>query len=265
MNYLIFGRKNITDFSDKNINALYSAGCLFTREDKGAMYETRSVRVDLSKFELSSENRRILRKTENLKIEVCPLPYKKYSWEIGKMGKDFYETKFGVGTFSANKIKELMTESDKSNFNRVVVYALTPFDVNLGNSPYPLLERGGQTIGYATCLKTIGVDDVLTPPYEGGAGGGFSVGYAICLETNSILHYCYPFYSLKATSYQLPTNTGLGMMTRALIWAKEQGKQYAYLGSAKDAAALYKFQFKGVEWWDGKKWQTDAEELKKIL
>jgi hypothetical protein len=50
-----------------------------------------------------------------------------------------------------------------------------------------------------------------------------------------------------------------------VVWAQEQGKKYIYLGSAKDKAALYKFQFAGVEWWDGVAWQSDVEELKKIL
>ena len=209
--YLTWKKQTITDFSDQNINELYSQGFLFTRESKGAMYETRSVRVDLSKFELSSENRRILRKSENLKLEVSTLPHPSYDWRIAKFGHDFYTQKFGDKIFSANKIKELLTDQEKSNFNLL-----------------------------------LGYQDLTT------------VGYAICYSNDEILHYSYPFYSLLFTSYSL----GMSMMTRAIVWAKENDKKYVYLGSAKDSAALYKFQFKGVEWWNGEMWKTDLEELK---
>ena len=81
------------------------------------MYQTRSLRIDLKKFELSSENRRVLKKTEDLRLKIEDLPIKNYDWKIGKMAKNFYETKFGKGTFSANKVKELLTDNKKSNFN----------------------------------------------------------------------------------------------------------------------------------------------------
>ena len=213
--YLSLNKQIITDFSEQNINELYSRGFLFTREGKGAMYETRSVRVDLNKFELSSENRRILRKTENLKMDSATIPYKNYSWEIGKFAKDFYETKFGKGIFSANKIKELLTAEEKSNFNLLLKYSTN----NIPN------------------------------------------GYTICYENKDILHYCYPFYDLKSDVL----NLGIGMMTKAIVWAKENNKKFVYLGSVKDSAGLYKFQFKGTQWWDGKKWNEDEKELKSIF
>jgi hypothetical protein len=95
---------------------------VFTRKDKGVMQQTRSLRIDLSKFKLSSENRRILKKNEPLLLRPDTIPYPDYTWAIGKMGKDFYTTKFGDGTFSANKIKELVTDENKSNFNRLLSY-----------------------------------------------------------------------------------------------------------------------------------------------
>ncbi len=113
--------KIITDFSYENINSLYNEGCVFTRKSKGAMDQTRSVRVDLNKFELSSENKRVLRKTEEISMSISPLPYSNYSWEIGKLGKDFYETKFGEGTFSANKMKELL--EGEHNFNLLFIFS----------------------------------------------------------------------------------------------------------------------------------------------
>ncbi len=119
--YLKWKEETITDFSEENINSMYNRGFVFGRPSNGFMQQTRSIRIDLSKFELSSENRRILRRTEGLVMKLYPLPCTTYTWEIGKMGKDFYETKFGDGTFSANKIKELLT-GDRNDFNRVLTY-----------------------------------------------------------------------------------------------------------------------------------------------
>ncbi len=217
--YLKWQEKKITDFSSENINSLYNEGFLFTRIGKGVMQQTRSVRVELSEFELSSENRRILRKTEDTRLRIEKVPLAQYSWEIGKMGKDFYETKFGEHTFSANKIKELLTDETKSNFNTIFTY-------------------------------TIGEENV---------------GYCVAFETDEIIHYCYPFYNLSPLTYSLSPNTGLGMMLRAILWAKEHGKKYVYLGSAQRPTDTYKFQFTGTEWFDGKEWNQDAEELKKVL
>ena len=212
--YLSWDKKTIADFSDENINSLYENGFLFTRQGKGEMYQTRSLRIDLSKFELNSENRRVLRHVENINLEAHSIPYADYHWGIHKLGKDFYETKFGEKTFSAQKIKELITEPEKSNFDKLLVYRQS--------------------------------EDNL------------AIGFVICKETKELLHYCYPFYDL---SIEIKT-LGLGMMTKAIILAKEQNKKYVYLGSASRPTDTYKLNFAGVEWFDGKIWQTDLEKLK---
>lgn len=122
--YLKWNEQTITDFSFPQIEALYQQGYLFGREKKGGLYQTRSLRIDLSRFEPNSENRRILRKTEELKIQLAPLPYSDYHWSIGKLAKDFYTTKFGEGVFSANKVKEILTEPTKNNFNTLLIYSI---------------------------------------------------------------------------------------------------------------------------------------------
>lgn len=200
--------------SEAVITALYNDGFVFTRVAPGSMDQTRSVRIDLSKFELSSENRRVLKKTDGLELHSTPLPYSDYDWSIGKLAKDFYDDKFGAGTFSANKIKELLTD-ESSNFNRFFIYTL----------------------------------------------GGAPVGYCIAYENNELLHYSYPFYD-RATDIN---NLGLGMMLRAIVHAQETGKKYIYLGSAQRPTDTYKLQFTGLEWFDGKDWQTDQEVLKVLL
>jgi len=211
--YLSWDKKTITDFSDANINKMYGDGFVFTRLGKGIMNQTRSVRVNLNDFELSSENRRVLRKTEDVKMEIIKLPHPDYDWRIHKLGHDYYSAKFGEKTFSANKIKELLTE--ENNFNLLLKYSV----------------------------------------YDKMAG------YCICYAGADWLHYAYPFYDLEAGL----ANLGIGMMTKAIVWAKENGKKFVCLGSAKDSAAIYKTQFSGFEWFDGKKWQTSADELKNVL
>lgn len=215
MAYLRWQQKTLPEFSPEAINRSYEEGFVFGRIGKGVMDQTRSLRIDLDLFELSSENRRILKKTDGLQITNTGLPYFSYDWTIGKLGKDFYDTKFGEKTFSANKIKELLTDRKKSNFNKLLIYKFEE--------------------------KT--------------------VGYAICQETDEMLHYCYPFYELD---FPLP-NLGLGMMLRAIMWAKETNKKYVYLGSFQRPSDTYKLQFEGIEWFDGKDWQTDLNELKKNL
>ena len=220
MDYLHWDEKAIIDFSDKNISDMYDVGYVFTRIGKGVMHQTRSVRIDLSKFDISSENRRILKKTEGIDLQAIKLPMKEYNFSIGKLAKDFYATKFGSSIMSAQKVKEMLVNTDKSNFN---------------------------------CLLEYKNKDAF-------------VGATITYLNDNIIHYSYPFYDLKDTQ----KDTGLGMMIRAIIFAKESGLKYIYLGSLQRPSDTYKLQFTGLEWFDGGpagtgKWIMDTEVVKKIL
>ncbi len=208
MEYLHWKEETITDDSNESISRMYDNGFVFTRLGKGVMHQTRSVRINLSKFDISSENRRILRKGENISFTENVIPYNSYRWEIGKIAKDFYEVKAG-GAFTANKIKELMTTVH--NFNTVLNFS--------------------------------------------------DLGYVICYKNNEILHYCYPFYDLEKS----PKDMGLIMMTKMIAEAKTQGLKYVYLGSLQRSSDVYKLQFSGVEWFDGKIWKNDITEVKNIL
>lgn len=224
--YFEWQKKIITDFAPNNIEVLYANGFVFTRIGKGVMSQTRSFRINLKNFELTSENRRILRKAADYKMEVLDLPMADYNWNIGKMAKDFYE-KFGDSVFSANKIKEILTDADKSNFNKLLVFS------------------------------------ARTEPFLGSQGSvrDFRFGHAICRETPNILHYSYPFYLENENE----PSRGLCMMTMAIAWAKENNKQYVYLGSLQRPSDTYKLQFEGAEWFDGKNWQNDTASIKEIL
>lgn len=215
MNYLHWNEKTITDFSEKNISEMYDRGYVFTRLGRGIMHQTRSVRIDLEKFEPSSENRRILKKTEDIILSEIALPHSEYHWSLGKLAQDFYQNKFGPGIMSALKVKEMLTDKEKSNFNILLCFS----------------------------------------------NEQISIGYAICYMDSSIIHYSYPFYDLEKSAKDM----GLGMMTKTIQYAKEKGLKYIYLGSLQRPTDTYKLQFKGLEWFDGKKWQTDIEEVKKVL
>ena len=136
MSYLHWNEQTLSDFSERSVTAAYSNGYVFTRIGKGTMQQTRSVRINLKKFRLSSENRRILKKTDAISLQPLALPLSTYDFAIGKSAKDFYEEKFGPGIMSAQKIKEMITDAGKSNFDTLLSYALD-----------------SKTIGYAICYE----------------------------------------------------------------------------------------------------------------
>lgn len=148
MPYLNWDTKTINDFSPENIEKMYDSGYSFTRVGRGIMNKTRSFRVDLEKFELSSENRRIAKKLEHIFLKSEKIPYKDYDWKIGKLAKDFYDKR--NANFSANKIKELLTSSE-SNFNKLLIYTNTKT-----NTP----------AGYVICFETKNISHYGYPFYK---------------------------------------------------------------------------------------------------
>lgn len=190
--YEFFAEKTIKDPSEEDINTLYEEGFVATRLGRGEFQQIKSLRIRLKDFELSSENRRILKNNEDITIEVKKLPLENYSWHIGKLGLDFYAKKFGKNIMTANKLKELFTNQKESSMNAVFAY-------QMGEKP---------------------------------------IGYCLALETKNIIHYSYPFYDLAPER-----NIGMVMMLQAIQYAKENRKEYIYLGSSQK----YKEQFKGLE------------------
>ena len=134
--YLKWDEITINNFDEKNINKLYEQGFVFTRIEKGLLNQTRSIRINLKDFKLTSENKRILKKTEDIKLEHTSLPYLDYHWSVAKLAKDFYEKKFAKNIFSANKIKEILT-TKKNNFNKLFIY-----------------KENNKNIGFAICYET---------------------------------------------------------------------------------------------------------------
>lgn len=121
--YHRYDEQKITDFSEEYVSKMYENGYKFTRVSEGLMQSTKNLRVNLSKFELTSENRRVLRKNPYLTLTIFPLPYELYDWKISKMCKEFYLAKFNSKIFSFSKAKELFL--GKLNMNGVLEYRIS--------------------------------------------------------------------------------------------------------------------------------------------
>lgn len=150
-NYINFKTITLDNSSDDTINNMYDNGFVMTRIDKGVMNQTISLRIRLSDFDLTSENRRILRKNEDITLQVNQLPLiqSEYSWKIHQQGKNFYTQKFGDNTFSASKLKELITTWH--NFSHLFMFYHTSL---------------ADPIGYAICLKTDKILHYCYPFYD---------------------------------------------------------------------------------------------------
>lgn len=137
-----------------NPTVKYDQGYMFTRIAKGDMYQNNSVRIDLSKFSLTSENRRILKKVD-LSLSVKSLPISDYDWKIGKMAKDFYDAR--DAKFSANKIKELLTT--EHNFTTLldygVGYCICYMDEEILHYCYPFYASENKDTGMNMMLRAI--------------------------------------------------------------------------------------------------------------
>lgn len=116
-----------------NVEKIYANGFLPIRSIKNVYYLSRNVRVDLNKFELSSENRRVLKKTENIKADLVSLVNFHYSPKIQKFCKDYGINRLGKGFFSTAAIRNIFSGNV---YNSVLLFE----DINTQ-----------ETVGYAVC------------------------------------------------------------------------------------------------------------------
>jgi arginyl-tRNA--protein-N-Asp/Glu arginylyltransferase len=195
-----------------NVDGIYSKGFLPTRIKKDYYYLSRNIRINLENFEFTSENRRVLKKTQNLTLESKKLENFEFDYDIGKMALDFFKQKFREKITTTQKLKWLFTGEF---FNNVLIYR---------------------------------IDDEIT-------------GYCITMETENVLHYSYPFY--KPTL--IKSNIGMGMILKAIEYAKKNNKKLFHLGTVYTKESLYKLQFNKMEWFDGEQWNPDVELLKEKI
>jgi len=196
------------------VDEIYNSGFLPMRNEKNIFYLARSVRVELNNFELSSENRRIIKKTENFESDMIPLSEFKYSAYTQKLCKTYADERFGEKTFSTEGIKKIFS---------------------------------GLVYNYVFIFKNISNQE--------------EVGYSVCFVSGSLIQYAHSFYNL---SY-LEDNLGARMILEAVNWGKINNKKFAYLGTCYESSALYKTEFKGVEYFNGFKWSSSIDELKDLI
>lgn len=127
---------------------MYSLGFLPSRSKEKLFYLARGVRVNLGKFSLSSENRRIERKTQYLCRQVHSLDNFSYHYAIGKLAKDFYENRFEKKIMSAFRIKWLCTagsathilEYRDANSDEIIGYCIGYASDTLLHYAYPFYD-----------------------------------------------------------------------------------------------------------------------------
>ena len=74
---------------------IFNAGFLPSSRNLDRFYLCRQVRVDLTKFTPSSENRRILRKGEGIEVKLVPRDKYDYTPERRQFFKTYADIKFG--------------------------------------------------------------------------------------------------------------------------------------------------------------------------
>lgn len=193
---------------------IYDQGFLPIRSIPNLYYLTRSVRVNLSEFELSSENRRIIKKTENLITSFLPLTDFNYYPSVQKFCKDYLVKVASGSLVTAATIRNIF---NKGVYNQIFVWK----------------EKNSQK----------------------------DVGYAVCYLNDILIQYGHSFYDLSFPERSL----GARMMLEAVRWAKDNNRKYAYLGTCYSKNALYKTEFKGIEFFNGFTWSDNLEELKGLI
>ncbi len=140
--YSVYGQMEEGD----SVDDILTRGFLASRIGPGRFYLARGLRIDLENFELSSENRRIQRKTEYLVLDSVHLPVQDFDYTIGKLAVTYYNQGVGAGgtkIFRPQTIKKLLTEGF---FNKLLVYKDSDNDNTVG---YCIALEGDNSLHYA--------------------------------------------------------------------------------------------------------------------
>jgi len=199
--------------SEKEILKLFEKGFLPYNHNLTQFYLCRNIRIKLSEFTPSSENRRILRKGEGISFKLKKRNEFKFNDNWLKFCKDYADQRFG---------KDIMSESRL---------------LSLFHSP---------------------VTSHIMEFYNDNQIIGIVVLYII---EKQLTYYYYSFYDLKYFN----KNLGMYMMTSAVKYFSENNFQYIYLGTCYSKNALYKTQFKGMEFFNGRYWSSNLKELKFLI
>lgn len=124
-----------------NIEKNYESGLLPQRNNKDLFYQDSSSRSNLSDFQLSSENRRIIRKTENFSHQKQKLKEFDFNHQTQKQIHNWIKKlKWNIPTSS---IKKIFTDHIfnyvyiwKDENNQIIAYAICYFSQNISHIAY---------------------------------------------------------------------------------------------------------------------------------
>ncbi|MEK7602482.1 MAG: GNAT family N-acetyltransferase [Patescibacteria group bacterium] len=91
--------------------------------------------------------------------------------------------------------------------------------------------------------------------------GDVVAGYVLEIIGDGFSHYWYSCYQPTYAG----SSFGMWMMLDALHRGKNEGRDYAYLGTAYGDKGKYKTNFSPLQFWDGDIWNNDLSELKRRI
>ncbi|HPT65962.1 MAG TPA: hypothetical protein PK257_01445 [Candidatus Woesebacteria bacterium] len=125
----------------KSIEENYQSGLLPQRNDKNSFYFQTSSRSNLENFNLSSENRRILRKTENFTFEKKSLNDFDYNFKVQKDIAGWIKNL--SWNFPVSSVKNVFKNHIfnylyiwKDEKNEIIAYSLCYFSKNISHIAY---------------------------------------------------------------------------------------------------------------------------------
>jgi arginyl-tRNA--protein-N-Asp/Glu arginylyltransferase len=130
---------------------IFQAGFLPSSRQLDRFYLCRQIRVALEKFELSSENRRILRKGEGIEVELVPREKFDYTPARREFFKTYADAKFGRDVmtyerldslFSTPIISHLLVFTDSKNGREIGVATLYVAGAALAYYYYAFYDLG---------------------------------------------------------------------------------------------------------------------------
>lgn len=198
------------------LSDIYDAGYLpysGKLDVKDTFYMARSARVNLSKFTLSSENRRVARK---------------FDTELTRIVTTIEEFDYKDKTFLS--------------------FCVNYFKKRHGPKIMPK-ER------LLTILKMGLVSHVVTYTHDDEV-----VAYVLEVRDKDMTHFWFSFYDI-AYVYQ---SLGMWLMLDCARETKRENKEYFYIGTVYDEKAIYKTNFRSLEYWNGHEWIADIKHLKQI-
>jgi hypothetical protein len=92
---------------DEDLSRIFEAGFLPSSRLMQRFYMARQIRVALASFKPSSENRRVLRKCAEIKLELLPRDRFDYTEKRRSAFKDYADAKFGPGVMGYERLDEL--------------------------------------------------------------------------------------------------------------------------------------------------------------